>query len=132
MTLGFSSYINLRLLTELALDHLAADAQLIKIIRLPLRHAHSLSPVSAAVVGRPHLVAVAVSQGPFDCVGMSKARFIEQRAGHRAKAMARHFVAFVAKAPKSDIERVLAHRPLGGVEGGEHELARSGERTQLL
>jgi hypothetical protein len=42
--------------------------------------------------------------------------FVEQSAGHRAKAVAGHFVLTIAKTPERRIDSVLLHWPFCGAQ----------------
>ena len=61
-----------------ALSHGKLFAQLIEMVAPPLGHRHTLLPVSAARVGGPHLVGIAMRKRPFNRVWMPLAAFVQQ------------------------------------------------------
>ena len=97
----------------------------------PLRHRDPLVPMRPAMIGRAHLVAIAVRQRAFDRVGVPFPAFVEQGRSHRAKAVRGHFIAGIAKPTQSPVERVFAHRPSPRADGRKNIARRPGRLVNL-
>lgn len=85
----------------------------------------------AAMIGRAHLVAVAVGQGALDGVGVPSAAFVQQGGCHRPEAVGRHFVAGEPQPPQARVDRVFRHGPGTGSDGWKDIASRASDGPQL-